>query len=98
MVTAEARHFQRIRDQPAGFQRQILKVAVHVVVGHQHGAVLVQQRSGAGLQRLACGRWQRGGYLGGVGTWAQAWAVQLAPLRSCRVKSYWVVLKRQPPR
>ena len=59
VVAAEAGHFQRIGDQAVGFQRQILQVAVYVVVGHQHRLVLAQQGRGARLQGLALGRLQR---------------------------------------
>ena len=66
----------------AGLQRQVLQVAVDVVVRHQHRVVGLQQRGGARLRaRRARRRSAR------AGTLAQAWAVQTAPLASWRVKS-----------
>ena len=43
MVGAEARHFQRIADAAAGFARQVLQRAIHVVVGDHHRVALTQQ-------------------------------------------------------
>ena len=43
MAGAEARHFQRIADAAAGFARQVLQRAVHVVVGDHDRVALTQQ-------------------------------------------------------
>ena len=42
VVAAEARHLERIGDAAAGLERQVLQVAVDVVVRHQHGVALLQ--------------------------------------------------------
>ena len=49
-VAAEAGHLERIGDAAAGLERQVLQVAVDVVVGDEHGVVLLQQFLGAGLE------------------------------------------------
>jgi hypothetical protein len=59
VVAAEARHLQRVGHAAAGGQRQVLQVAVHVVVRHQHGAAGLQQLGGALTQAGALGGRQR---------------------------------------
>ena len=50
VVSAKARHFQRIGNTTACGQRQILQIAVHVVMRHQHGPAGLDQ-FGAPLQQ-----------------------------------------------
>ncbi len=50
MVPPESSHLQGVRNESAGFLRQILDVPVHVVVGHQHGAACGEQIGNLGFQ------------------------------------------------
>jgi hypothetical protein len=56
MVTAKARHLQRIADDAAGLFGQVLQVGVHVVVRHHDGVLFLQQAADFVLQRGALGR------------------------------------------
>mmetsp|Transcript_6218 Transcript_6218/g.25153 ORF Transcript_6218/g.25153 Transcript_6218/m.25153 type:complete len:345 (-) Transcript_6218:315-1349(-) len=64
MVAAEAGHFQRVGHAAAGGQREVLQRAVDVVVGDEHGVVLLQQRRRTLGQALAVAGRQRGRHLG----------------------------------
>jgi hypothetical protein len=76
VVAAETGHFERVRDAAAGLERQVLDVAVDVVVRHEHGVVFLQQGRGARLPVDALLRRQRLGDLGpGVGGAAGAGGV-----------------------
>ena len=60
MVGAEARHFQRIADAAAGFARQVLQRAIHVVVGDHHRVALTQAAQPVGGLALLVGALRRG--------------------------------------
>ena len=73
MAGAEARHFQRIADAAAGFARQVLQRAVHVVVGDHDRVALTQQAAQpVGGLALLVGALRRG-HAG------QAWPTPQAP-------------------
>ncbi len=68
MIAAKARHLQRIGHAAASFQRKVLQIAIHVVVRHEYGVVLLEQSGGTGLQLRTLIPIQRRGHLGpGVG-------------------------------
>ena len=48
-VAAETRHFQRIGDKSPALFRQLLDQRIRVVMRHQHGILLLQQRLDARL-------------------------------------------------
>ncbi len=77
VVAAEARHLERIGHTSAALLRQVLQIAIDVVVRDEHGVVFAQQRLGAGLRGGALARRVRV-----AGTRAQACAVLLAPVAS----------------
>jgi hypothetical protein len=82
VVTAEAGHLQRVRDDAAGGQRQVLQRAVDVVVGDEDGVVLLEQRRGALGHRVALGGRQWRGCLGpGMGRGAGAGGVLLGVVK-----------------
>ena len=63
MVTAKAGHLQGVGNESAGFLSQILHIAVHVVVRHQHGIARLEQFSDARLQPPALGVFKHGGHV-----------------------------------
>jgi len=71
VVAAKARHFQRIADDAAGLNRQVLQVGVDVVMRHHHRVAILKQAANPLFQLGALfGAWlhrhARPSVLGGV--------------------------------
>lgn len=64
MVAAKTGHFQGVGDDAAGLLGQVLQVAVHIVVGHEHGTLGGQQVFGALLEGLSLAGRERCRHLG----------------------------------
>ena len=56
MVAADARHLERIGDAAAGFERQVLQVAIDVVMGDKHRVSGAKFASDSLLQLVALGQ------------------------------------------
>ena len=58
MVSAKARHFQRVRDATTCFFSQILQIRMHIIVRNEHCVLFLEQTLDAALQFDAFGgRW-----------------------------------------